>query len=47
MPAERLVELAAAGTSDRELIKQARLDGDMSPNWIKEPSNIDFSAFII
>ena len=47
MPVERLVELAAAGTSDRELIKQTLLDGDLSPNWIKEPSNIDFSAFII
>jgi hypothetical protein len=47
MPAEKMVELAAAGTVDREVVKQTLLDGDMSPSWIKEPSNIDFSAFML
>jgi hypothetical protein len=47
MPAEKMIELASVGTVDREVAKQTLLDGDMSPNWIKEPSNIDFSAFML
>jgi hypothetical protein len=47
MPAEKMVELAAAGTVDREVAEQTLLDGDMSPNWLKEPSGNDFSAFIL
>jgi hypothetical protein len=47
MPAEKMVELAAAGTVDREVAKQTLLDGDMSPNWLKEPSGNDYSVFML
>jgi hypothetical protein len=47
MPADKMVELAAAGPVDRNTAKQALLDDNMSENWIKEPSGIDFKAFML
>lgn len=47
MPVNKMVELSSAGSIDRETAKEALLNDNMSPNWLKEPSGKDFTAIML
>jgi hypothetical protein len=47
MPVEKMVELSASGTIDRDTSKDILLNDNMSPNWLKEPSGKDFTAIML
>jgi hypothetical protein len=42
-----MIELSASGSIDRETAKEALLNDNMSPNWLKEPSGKDFTAIML
>jgi hypothetical protein len=47
MPTQKMIELSAFGTIDRETAKETLLTDNMSPNWLKEPSGKDFTAIML
>jgi hypothetical protein len=48
-PTEKIYKIAVDDnkTLTRDEVKQILLSDDMSPNWIKEPSDVDYSALFL